>query len=103
MDSTFVSSIAGEDAAEASNLMMYELRGSPADTIRTALPKNATGYMVIFYAGLAGALPAAADKCDVWPVVIAANAKTYTAANEAARYRVDFIPSSPPGVDKVLT
>jgi hypothetical protein len=86
---TFTSQIAGEDTAADSNMEFYELTGG-TDTVHDALPKGTAGYIVIFYAGTAGASPANADKCEVWPVVVSSNARMYTADNEAAKYRVNY-------------
>lgn len=89
MDSRFVTQVTGEDTAEQSSVVCYELKGG-TDTINAGLPKDATGYICIFYAGLAGASPAAADKCEAFPVTISSNVRRYTAGNEAAQYQVNF-------------
>ncbi len=101
MDSRFVTQVTGEDTAEASNLVMYEIKGA-TDTLRAALPKDAVGYIVIFPVGIAGATPAAADKAEIWPVVVSSNVRRYTAGNEAAAYQVNFAISSAP-VELALT
>lgn len=90
MDSRFSSQVTGEDTAENSNFVMYELKGTPADTIRPLLAKDATGYVAFFYAGLAGASPAAGDKYELFPAVISSNVRRYTAGNEAATYVVSI-------------
>lgn len=95
MDTRFVSQVSGEDTAEASNLVMYELKGG-ADAIKTALAKDATGYLVIAYAGIAGAAAASGDKVEVWPSVISSNVRRYTAGNEAAQYQANFAISLAP-------
>lgn len=100
MASTFVSNIPGEDAAEDSALVFYEDKTS--NPIKTATAKGTTGYVCIFYAGTAGANPAAGDKCDVWPVQVAANVRQYTAANEAAMWRAEFAMTAAPGFDKAV-
>lgn len=101
MASAFVSQIAGEDSTEDSSLTMYQRKGT--DVLRAALPKGAVGYVVIFYSGTTGATPAAGDKADVWPSTVGSNAKMYTADNEAAKYRVRFNLTDPPGIEKTLT
>jgi hypothetical protein len=88
MSTAFVSKIPGEDTVTDSNMTFYEQ--STTNPISTALAKGATGNVVIFYNGTAGALPAAADKCEVWPAIVASNARMYTVANEAAKYQVVF-------------
>jgi hypothetical protein len=94
----FTPQISGEDVAEDSSLLLYRLKGE-VDTIRAALAKDTEGFIVVFYEGTAGASPAAADKVDVWPVVVSSNAKQYTADNEAAKYNVVFSITSVPGFD----
>lgn len=95
MDSRFVTQVPGEDTAEASNVVMYERTGG-SDTLKAALVKDATGYIVIFPTGIAGASPAAADKAEVWPVTISSNVRRYTAGNEAAQYQVNFAVTDQP-------
>jgi hypothetical protein len=101
MSTAFVSNIPGEDAVEDTNLTFYEDKTS--NPISTALAKGTTGYVVVFYAGIAGTSVAAGDKCDVWPIQVASNAHQYTAANEAAQYQVVFAPTAPPGENKTTT
>lgn len=102
MSTTFVGSMNGEDTIDSSSLTFYELKGA-TDTIHDAQPKNSSGYMVIFYAGLAGATPAAGDKADVWPLTVASNARQYTAGNEGAMYTVTYSMTAAPGETKTLT
>jgi hypothetical protein len=101
MSTTFTAKVAGEDQSEDSSLMFYEDVSS--NPIRTALAKGNNGFVVIFFAGIAGATPAAADKADVWPAQIGSNTRAYTADNEAAKYNVSIIPTAVPGFDKTLT
>lgn len=103
MDTTFVGNIPGEDTAEDSNLVFYEHKAYASNPIKTAMAKGTTGFIVIFFAGIAGATPAAGDKADVWPVIIASNTRQYTAANEAAMWRADFATSAEPKFDRTLT
>lgn len=98
MNDRFTPQITGEDTAADSNLTLYQLRGG-TDTVYAALPKDTAGYMVIFYNGIAGATPAAADKCDVWPATISSRSKMYSAGNEAATYQVVFSITDPPAED----
>lgn len=101
MSTAFVSQIAGEDSTEDSHITFYQRKGT--DTLRAAQPKGTAAYIVILYDGTAGASPAAGDKCDVWPITIGSNAKMYSAGNDAATYKVTYILTAPPGVDKTLT
>jgi hypothetical protein len=94
MSSAFVSKIPGEDAVSDSSMVFYEDKTS--NPIATALAKNVVGNIVIFYAGTAGASPAAADKAEVWPIIVASNAKKYTTGNEAAQYNVVFTNTAAP-------
>lgn len=95
MASSFVSKIPGEDTVGDSNMTFYQLSGT-TNPISLALAKNAVGYVVLFHEGIAGALPAASDKCDIWPVIVASNSKRYTVANEAAQYQVVFTNTAAP-------
>lgn len=94
MATAFVSKIPGEDTVGDSNMTFYE--DTTTNPISTALAKGTVGYVVIFYAGIAGATPAAADKAEVWPVIVASNAKQYTTGNEAAKYQVVFTNTAGP-------
>ncbi len=94
MATTFVSKIPGEDTVGDSNMTFYE--DTTTNPISTALAKGAIGNVVIFYVGTAGASPAAADKAEVWPSIVASNAKQYTTSNEAAKYMVTFTNTAAP-------
>jgi len=94
LNTKFVSQIPGEDSTEDSSLVFYEDKVSA--TLRDGLDKDDTGYIVIFATGIAGATPAAGDKCEVWPVTISSNARKYTAGNEAAMFEVKFATTSEP-------
>lgn len=101
MSKAFVGQINGEDASEDSSLTFYE--DDTTNTIRTLLAKGTNGFVVIFKSGTAGANPAAADKADVWPVIVASNAPQYTADNEAAKFLVKFSNKDAPASDVALT
>ena len=101
MASTFTKQIGGEDSAEDSSLVFYE--DQTTNPIRTALAKGVNGFVIIFKAGIAGGTPAAADKCDVWPVIVTSNAAQYTADNEAAKYQVSFAATDRPAQDVSVT
>lgn len=100
MSSTFDKSIPGGDKADASSLTNYELKTS--DTIKTALAKGTNAYIVIFPYGTAGATPAIADKCDVWPVTIASRVRAYSAGNEASKYTASFAMTAEPKFELTL-
>jgi hypothetical protein len=101
MSSAFVGKIPGEDSTDNSDITFYE--DKTTNPISTAQAKGNNGYVVIFPTGIAGAAPAIGDKCDVWPAIIASNARMYTADNEAAKYKVTYALTAPPGIDKALT
>ena len=90
MSSDFVVTIPGENATEDSSMTFYEDNVFASNPIKTALAKGATGFIGIYFQGIAGATPASGDRLDVWPVSISANVRTYTAGNEAAMWRADF-------------
>ena len=94
LGSSLVTKIMGEDTLEDSNMVFYE--DDTSTTIPTALAKGTVGYIVIFYKGTAGASPAAADKCEVWPVTVSSQSRMYTVDNEAAKYRVSFANTAAP-------
>lgn len=102
----FLSSITpkelGEDQLADSTLSFYELK-SGTDTIRAVFVKGTTGFIVIFYAGTAGATPAAADKADVWPVTVGSRTRAYSAGNELAAYNVRFAVTSAPAEEIAIS
>lgn len=103
MSSTFDANIPGTDAAEDSSLVFYEDKTFASNTQKTAIAKGTTGFICVFFQGIAGAAPAAADKCDVWPILVAANVRLYTAGNEAAQWRADFAITATPLFDRTMT
>lgn len=103
LSETFVTTIPGEDQSEASSLTFYEKQGPGADNpLRALLAKGTTGYIVIFYAGIAGATPATGDPCEVWPTITTGAARIYDTGNEAAKWRCNFTPTATPATDAVV-
>jgi len=94
MASTFTSKITGGDSIDDSSIVFYQKK-TGTDTIKAALAKGNVGHVVIFDRGTAGANAAAADKCEVWPAVVASNSNQYTADNEAAKFNVVFACTDP--------
>ena len=88
MDNQFVSQITGEDTADQSSLTFYE--DDTTNTIKTALAKGTAGYVLFYYAGLAGSSVAASDTYEAFPVTVSSAPRLYSAGNEAAQFRVDF-------------
>lgn len=101
MASTFTTTIPGEDVADESQLMFYE--DTTTNTLQTTLAKGTEGYIVIFFAGTAGATPAAADKAEVWPVISTGPFREYSTGNDAARWGAKFTPTRPPNFSATLT
>ena len=100
MGSAFVGKIPGEDTTENSDMTFYE--DTTSNPILSALAKGSSGYVVIFPQGTAGAAPAAADTCDVWPATVASNTRIYSAGNEAAKDRVMFTLTAEPSIDATV-
>lgn len=94
LDDAFVGQISGEDTVAASSCTMYDL--SDNTTLKAALAKGTSGFMLIFYSGIAGSSPAASDDYEAWPVDISSNSRQYSAGNEAAQYVVSFAPNLAP-------
>lgn len=95
----FDSKISGIDQAADSTLHIYEKRTT--NTGRTTLAKGTAGYLVILFAGTAGATPAAADKCDIWPIISAGTPRDYS-GTEGAKWHVALIPTARPTEDVAL-
>lgn len=91
--------VPGVDQVADSTLHIYEKRTT--NTGRTTLAKGVVGYLVIFFAGIAGATPAAADKADVWPVQSAGTPRDYS-MTEAAKWHVALIITGRPNEDVAL-
>lgn len=102
MDSTFTTSIPGEDTAADSRLNFYERTPTTGNPNQAALAKGTTGNIVIFWGGIAGASPAASDKCEVWPIQSTGYRREYTVGNDPARWSVGFTPTDTPSLDSVV-
>ena len=101
MDNQFVAQVTGEDTAEQSSLTLYE-DSAGADTIQTALAKGTAGFVVFYYAGIAGATPAVLDEYEAWPVTVSSAPRMYSAGNETAQYRVDFAITAVPSEGAIV-
>jgi hypothetical protein len=103
LETTFDATIGGPDQADASALTMNEKKNPSGatddeyDTIRDALPKGETGWILIAPYGTA-----AGNEAEVWPVVVTSNARQFTLAAETAKYRVEFGITDPPTQDAVI-
>lgn len=100
MDKVFTTQVPGEDTAEASSLTWYE--DDVTNNLQTVLAKGSVGVMYIFYAGHAGAAPAAAAKYEAWPMQSGGFTRLYTVGNELAQYRVPFAPIDTPTMNGTL-
>lgn len=95
----FNGKIPGVDSAADGTLTFYER--TETNPLRTTLAKGVSGYVVIFFAGTAGATPAAADKCEVWPTIFTGPARMYS-LTEAAQWNTGAVPTKRPSVDAVV-
>ena len=101
LGSTFTTSIPGEDTADNPQLTFYELL--TGNTLQTTLAKGTVTHLVIFFAGLAGATPAAADKAEVWKVISTGPSRMYDLGNEAAKWMASMTPAKEPNFSAALT
>lgn len=101
MGSTFTGSIPGEDTADNPQLTFYELL--TGNTLQDTLAKGTITHLVIFYAGTAGASPAAADEAEVWKVVSTGPSREYTLDNQPARWMARTTPAREPNFSATLT
>jgi hypothetical protein len=96
----FDSKIPGVDTTSDGTLTFYER--ALTNPLRTTLGKGVSGYVVIFYAGTAGATPAALDKCEVWPTTFTGAARDYSSGAEGAKWHTSAVPTARPSVDAVM-
>lgn len=100
LSTTFTTSIPGEDTTEDPTLTFYEKRtGNP---LQATMAKGTATHIVIFYRGLAGAIPAAADDCEVWPVQSTGPSREYSMGNDPARWMAKFTATDPPEFDATV-
>lgn len=83
--SAFENKIPGKDAAEDSSMEFYE--DNVSNPIKTALAKGAVGWVVFNPYLLI---------TEVFPVIVASNARMYSADNVAAMYKVMFTVTGAP-------
>lgn len=101
LSTTFTTSIPGEDTTDDSMLKFYEKKTT--NPTFAALEKGTITFIVIFYKGLAGAAPAIADVCDVWPVQSTGGNREYSMGNDPALWNCGFTPTDPPRFDQALS
>lgn len=100
MASAFVGKIPGEDTVDNSSITFYE--DDTTNPIKTSQAKGTVGHIVIAYQGLIGATPAAGDKVDIWPCIIASNSRMYSAGNESAKYQVVYTLTEAPAEEATV-
>jgi hypothetical protein len=93
--STFVPSIPGEDKADNPTITFYD--DDTATTLRTALAKGTSGFVVLMpYGGTAS------KRAEVWPVQSTGFNDMWTVGNEAAKAGVQFAVTSVPNQGATL-
>ena len=95
LNSTFTSTIPGEDTAEDSGFVFYD--DDTATAIRTALEKGTRGYIVLMPYG-----DTPTKRAEVWPVEATGVADEWSTGNDPARFNVSFGITSPPTTDAVI-
>ena len=83
LDTTFTSTIAGEDTASDSSLTLYDDTASVV--LRNLLVKGTAGYIVLFPLG-----DVPTKRCEIWPVQSTGVADEWSAGNDPARFKVQF-------------
>lgn len=89
LGSGFNGQIVGPDSADGSSLVFYDDNAS--STIRTALAKGVTGYILLFPYG-----DVATKRCEVWPVTSTGVNDDWTTDAQAAQFEVGFAVTSKP-------
>lgn len=95
LDSTFASTIAGEDTAGDSSLTFYD--DDTVATLRTLLVKGTAGFIVLFPYG-----DVATKRCEIWPIVSTGVADEWSAGNDPARFTAKFGVTAPPNLSAVV-
>lgn len=95
LNSTFTSTIPGEDTADDSSLTFYD--DDTATTIRTALAKGTSGYILLLPYG-----DTPTKRAEVWPVTSTGVGDEWSAGNDPARFTVQFGVTAPPTTNAVV-
>lgn len=95
MDSTFTTTIPGEDTTGTPTLTFYD--DDAASTIRTALAKGTKGYIVLLPYG-----DVPTKRAEVWPVESTGVNDEWSAGNDPARYAVAFGVTGVPAQNAVV-
>lgn len=95
LDSTFTSTIAGEDTASDSSLTFYDDDASAV--LRALLVKGTAGFILLFPYG-----DVPTKRCEIWPIQSTGVADEWSAGNDPARYTVQFGITSVPKLAAVI-
>jgi hypothetical protein len=96
MAESFTATIPGAD--QVAKTEFFFLENKTTNTLRTTLAKGTSGFLVMFPGGTAGANPAAADKCDVWPMTVTGKPRQWD-LSKAATWKAGFTPTATPAED----
>lgn len=95
LNSTFTSSIPGEDTTDDSSITFYD--DDTSTTIRTLLAKGITGFICRQPYG-----QVSAKRCEIWPVTSTGVNDVWTVGNDAAQFVVGFAVTATPTLTGVL-
>jgi len=95
LNSTFTSTIAGEDTAEDSSLTFYD--DDASSTLRTLMVKGTKGYILLFPYG-----DVPTKRAEIWPIESTGAADEWSAGNDPARYTVSFGITGPPALNATI-
>lgn len=97
LSSSWTNKIPGPDTADDSSITFYD--DDTANPLRTTLAKGTVGFIVILPAGNGSGDITAAQKVDVFPIVVAGTPREYTLGNDPAKWSAECTISSPPSID----
>lgn len=92
----FTAQITGEDTVGEPNLVFHDQDNS--STIRTALAKDAAGYIVRMPYG-----KTATKRAEVWPSTSQGVNDQYTTANESAKFTAQIAVTATPTINATVT
>lgn len=98
LETSFTSTIPGEDTVESTSLSFYDRdQNAASNAIRTALVKGSTGYLLVFpYGQVAG------RRMEIWPVQSTGDNDEWSFGNDPARYVVGFAVTAAPTKDATV-
>jgi hypothetical protein len=95
LNSTFTSSIPGEDTTDDSSITFYD--DDTSTTIRTLLAKGVSGYIMRMPYG-----QVTAKRAEIWPVTSTGVNDTWSTGNDAAQFQVGFAITATPTLTSVV-